>query len=675
MRTLLRCAVATTLLFAATSGLAQPTLTGVTPQTLVPGATTDVTVTGTNLVDPLQVWTSFPATIEVVPLAADAKDAAAPTSRTLKLTASADTLLSLGGLFVGTSAGATDVKVVIVDDLPNQRDGGSNHTFDAAQVIPARCSVEGVTDSTVSDFYRITLKKGQLLSVEVYASRIQSTVDPLLRLLDAAGSELAAADDDVGLGAEARLSWTALGDGDVVVEIRDSQYRAAGQYIMRIGDFPLITTPYPLGARIGATVAFDFAGPHDPVNNATAASRILHVANRIGKMPVVGQITASQAKAFSEVVVSPFPEFVESEPNGEMAEASSLVAPCAISGRFDSADDQDCYRFAALKGQVIRFEATSRSAGSPAMVFLRVTDAAGKSLKETAVNDQDEWSVDFTAPADGQYYLMASDLLHRGGSDFSYRVAAKLAGDFQLAIKHDATTKLQIASPQAAGFAVTVQCLRQGYTGPVQLELVAAGANASPLPFRIVNATIPAGAAEHRLLVETTSDAATRSHAIRIVGRATSETAGSNPSPFLPIHATHVASTQPTLRTLRPQTPYPHSSIDGLLAIGVVAPVEAFFELKPAAATVAFDLEKGEVQFDVTVTRKNKDYKEAVMVIVDDLPDGFTATVKPEKDVYHVTVKGPKDSAATFPAKLIGYGQFKGKGQIERPTVSVEVKR
>ena len=346
-----------------------------------------------------------------------------------------------------------------------------------------------------------------------------------------------------------------------------------------------------------------------------------------------------------------------------------------MNGRFDANDDKDCYRFVALKGQAIRFEAMSRSAGSPAMVFLRVYDAAGKTLKETAVNDQDEWSVDFAAPADGVYYLMAEDLLHRGGSDYSYRVAAKLAGDYELAIKHDAATKLQLLSPQNAAVAIPVQCIRQGFAGPVKLELVSVGGQQAPLPFRIVNDTIPAGAAEHRLLIETVAGAPNAMHAVRIVGHAVGTDPALRPTQTLPKDTPHFATTRTTLRTLRPQTPYPHSSIDGLLAIAVVDPAAPFFDLKPSAPTVAFDLEKAEVKFDLTVARTNAEYKEAVLVLVEQLPEGFTAEVKQEKDVYHITVKGPKESAATFPLQILGYGQFKGKGQLIKPAVTIEVKK
>ena len=144
MQTLLRCAVVGFLLMVASIVLAQPALKAITPRTIVPGAMTEVTITGTNLVDPLQVWTSFQATVEIVPVTGDATASA---SRTIKVTPAADSPLSLGAIFVGTPAGATDVQLLILDELPNERDSGENHSFESAQKIPDRCAVEGTTET------------------------------------------------------------------------------------------------------------------------------------------------------------------------------------------------------------------------------------------------------------------------------------------------------------------------------------------------------------------------------------------------------------------------------------------------------------------------------------------------------------------------------------------------
>ena len=49
--------------------LAQPALTSSTPAAVAPGKTIDLVLTGQKLDDPLQIWSSFPAKIELVPLA------------------------------------------------------------------------------------------------------------------------------------------------------------------------------------------------------------------------------------------------------------------------------------------------------------------------------------------------------------------------------------------------------------------------------------------------------------------------------------------------------------------------------------------------------------------------------------------------------------------------------
>lgn len=648
---------------------AEPTLSSVAPRTMVPGQTTEVTLSGKDLTDPLRIWTSFPATVEITPLASDAKTA---TSRVVKITPSGGLSTSIGAISVGTPAGPSGNQLMLVDTLAPQRDNGKNHDTETAQLLPGPCVVEGNTDSALSDYYRIAVKQGERLSAETLTARIRSGADPVLRLLTVDGHELTAADDDAGLGTAARFSWVADFDGEVLVEIRDSQYRAAGPYLLRLGDFPLINTPFPMGARVGATVAFELKNAEQDA----VANRILRV-TEAGRMFVSAAASGGSARAFAEAFASPFPEFIESEPNDDADNATPVVPPCALNGRFLEKNDRDCYRFVALEKQPLRFEAISRSVGSPAMVILQVMDAAGKKLAETAVNDQDEWSLEFTPPADGVYYLVAHDLLHRGGHPLTYRVLIKPDGDFSLAVKHDKATSLKFKSPKNGGFTVDLQCSRYRYTGPVQLELRPVGSTRQ-LPFRLVNDTIAAGATEHRLLITTTEGEAGDLTAFRIIGRAPLPTAIANSpdaSAPLPKHAAHVVSTVPSLRAFDPQSPYPTSTVDGLLTASVVAPTAPFFEIKPPSEPVVLDAESGQATFDIAVQRTNAEYKDAPLLVADGLPDGFSLSFKQEKDIFHGTLKGPKETQGTFDFSIFAYGVFKGNAQIAKPTITVQLNR
>jgi hypothetical protein len=72
---------------------------------------------------------------------------------------------------------------------------------------------------------------------------------------------LVLADDDPSFGADSRFSWVAPAEGEYVLELRDTQFRAGGRYRVRIGDFPLVSAAYPLGGRFGSTMRFRFSGP------------------------------------------------------------------------------------------------------------------------------------------------------------------------------------------------------------------------------------------------------------------------------------------------------------------------------------------------------------------------------------------------------------------------------
>src|SRR5262245_3687298 len=55
------------LLAASSNAFGQPGLATAVPGAAAPGKTTDITLTGSNLDQPLKVWSTFPATIEPVP--------------------------------------------------------------------------------------------------------------------------------------------------------------------------------------------------------------------------------------------------------------------------------------------------------------------------------------------------------------------------------------------------------------------------------------------------------------------------------------------------------------------------------------------------------------------------------------------------------------------------------
>ena len=491
--------------------------------------------------------------------------------------------------------------------------------------------------------------------MEVVTARMASTLDPVLRLLDASGKELLLVDDDTSFGADCRFSLTMPADGEYVLELRDNQFRAGGRYRLRAGDFPLVSSPYPLGGRFGSTMRFRFSGPQAD----TAAPVFLRLPDkgpgdngRGNRQLIAAKIPNGQSSGMATIVTSQLADIVEAEPNNDYKVATLTSLPCAVNGTFQEARDRDYYQFAATKGQAMQFRAMSRSLGSPSYLVLRVVNADGGQLAESPINDADETSVAFTFPADGMYGLLVEDLLGRGGPEYAYRVEIEPNEGFSLTLKQDKDTRTKHAVPPNQGaLACTVSVVRRGYDGPIQLAVDSPTAG-----FSLLTSVIPEKANELKvLIVSPPGQAPGALHVIRLVGTATIQG-----RPFQTI-----MSTSPALKARMPQLTFPPAWIDGLMTASTSAELPQFYNVTSAANPVKFPRSKGTIQFNLTLERKNAEFKDPIVLNIDGLPPGFSSSVKPDKDTYQVTINGPKEAAVgNHKLRVVAYGELKGSGQI-----------
>lgn len=635
---------------------AQPSLSHATPAAVQPGQAIEVTLHGGKLDDPLKVWSSFPAKIELLPGPKDAKDQA---NRKCKVTVEGNIPVGIGGLIVGSPAGVSDVLLVMVDDVPSVADNGANHSLAQAQAITVPGAIDGVADGATFDFYKFAGKKDQRLSVEVVGTRLSSALDSVIRLLKADGGELILADDDVSLGADSRLSLKLPADGEYVVEIHDNQYRAGGRYRLRIGDFPLVSVPYPLGGRLGSTAQFNFIGPASD----GAAPLLLRIPDEVatGRLAVAAKFPEGKSSGLATIVTTLLPEALEAEPNDANKVATPVTIPAAVNGSFQTKGDKDFFCFAALKDQSLSFRALAQSLGSPSLVFMRIYNEAGGQVAQTAVNDGAEWDLNYKFPANGMYCLSVEDLLHRGGPEHAYRVEIQPTGGYTLAVKNDKNTKLQFKSPANGGaFALVVTVGRQGYDGPIELSLEGAAPG-----YQLKTATIPKGAKEHRIILIVPEGAKPGDlHPIRLVGKAT---VGDRPY-------TAVVQTQATLKGKRPQLLFPPEWMNGLVSSVVGADSAHFFGAKVNTEMVAIKQAEGTGVFAFTLERTDKEFKAGVTVLFEQLPAGFSGAVKADKDTYNITLTGPKNAApGKHTIRLLSYGEHKGYGQVLVTEVPVEI--
>jgi len=626
----------------ARSAFGQPSLTGVTPQGLLPGQAVQVTVRGENLAPPIRLWAPGAIAIEEIKVAEDGK------SLTCRMTADAGSPIRVVGLLAANASGVSDPILMMVDDLGSVADNGSNHSITEAQSVTASTSVDGVFDGPESDFYLVRLNLGQRIAVEAVVQRLASSLDPILRLLDTHGNEIAIADDNLGVGADCRLTFQAHAEGEYLIELRDNRYRQGGKYRLRIGDFPVFTSPYPLGGRLGATTQFQFTG----CQSDEALSLIKRLPTNLveDRLAISVKRQDGVSSAMSQIAVSNLPERIEIEPNDQSEVATSVTVPCAVSGVLNSQKDVDYFEFALAKGQRIDCVGDSRRYGSPSLVFMQLFDAQGGSVAQTSVNDADDAQLSYTAPDNGIYQLAVRDLIYRGGESFAYRVAVRSGADYSLTLKHaDKTTCRYPVSRADRAIGLTVSVQRRGYSGPIRL--VTSEPNDA---FTLYNQNIPSGTNELRMFAVLAADTEEGEFwALRFVGIAQVDGR----------EVRRAVMTEATVRSTVPQLAYAYPWQDGLFTVGVTGAADPFFGMtcEPAEHIL---VRGGQLQIPLKLERKNEEFKGSVSVFAEQLPESCQAEIKSDKDIYTVTVSCREDAPENDASlRLVMIGEHSGRTQ------------
>ncbi len=164
-----------------------------------------------------------------------------------------------------------------VDTLPEQDQTESNNTLDTAVPVTPPVIINGTIASPEDvDIYSWKGRANETIAVEVYARRLHSPLDSLIRLIDANGVVLKWNDDDVireghlfkdeiGLlthHADSYLLATLPSDGRYYIHLTDAQGQGGPAYGYRLRispprpDFRLRMTPSSLGLRVGQATEF-----------------------------------------------------------------------------------------------------------------------------------------------------------------------------------------------------------------------------------------------------------------------------------------------------------------------------------------------------------------------------------------------------------------------------------
>ncbi len=627
---------------------AAPTIAMPFPMGLQAGTALEVTLTGTNLTDPVSLWTNIPGATVTIPT--DNNNGKEATKRACKIDVPKTTPIGFYGLRLATTRGLSNLRLFCVDDLPQILEVDTNHSKTTPQLVAVPSVVVGRTDVETSDYFKIRVTAGQRLSFEVLGHRLGSGIDPKISIIDPRnGRELAYADDSPGLQTDPRLTYTFKEAGEYLIEIRDTTYRGGADffYRLRIGDFPCATTPIPMAIKRGGKATVNFAGPQlagvVPVELAIPA-------NSLDPVVWVTPKTASGPLGWPvPLAVSELDEFIEQKPNDDPAKAHRLTVPCGVTGRFLEKGQNGHFVFAAKKGQRIIIDSQSLEWQSPTEVYLAIKDAKGAQV--AASNPTVAPRIDFAPTADGDYILVVEHLLRTAGPSESYHLTlTPYEPGFDLTIALDRWDVSQTGT-----ISIPVLAVRRDYPGPIEVSVtghagitgtltIPAGQPAQP--------TLPAG----QLILNVKADVPVGPQLVNVVGKATI-----NGKPF----ATTATLPVPIKAALGNMA-YPPRQFLPQLGLAITS--------KPPY-TLSLKVDAGEalrgVPATVTVSAvRDAGFMEEIVLAPGTLPPNVTAALKPiPKGMNEVKVTlNPAANAALGTSAFTVIGTAKAQGRDFRVT-------
>ena len=633
-----------------------PAITSTSPQAVLPGQSLPVKIRGGGLTGASQIWSSFPTEAT---LAADVPDNGKNAAEvTFAFKVPADAPVGVHGLRIANPTGISNLWLMMVDDLPSIAQVKPNATAATAQALTVPVGVDGNVDSLSRTYYKVTVTAGQTLSFEVVARRLGSALDPMLRVLDLQGKELAYSDDAPGLGGDSRLTYTFKTAGEYLVEVRDIRFQGGANftYRLRIGDFPCVTTPYPLGIKKGGPAQLAFAGSR--LEGAIPVTVNIANENPANWVNIGVKLPNGVASGFGSLSVGAGEESLEVEPNDEPAMATRVTLGASINGRFDKPGDVDRFIFTAKMGQHFLFSGVTRQQGSPSDLFIRVLKADGAQVAAADDSGANEGVVDFNAPADGDYTLVVEELVKRGGPDFAYRINVEsFQAGFDLAASTDT-----LNVPLQGTARVSVTAIRRGYDGPIELSLADA-------PAMVAGTGVVIGPGQTTAMLTVLNSGAApdgKIYQIKVLGKAK----------IGEVEFTSQATVSAAQRVAFAATPLPPQVVSTAVALGTNP--QPFFVLRTEPAEIVFGK-----NLSATVKIKSiraADFPEAITLAVEPaangLPAGITAAVKPiDKDKNEIEIVFTAAAAAplgSFSGVLIGTGK-KGNDTVVQAAPAIRL--
>lgn len=365
-------------------------LRSVAPTGVVRGGAATFTLEGARLAGATGVFFDDPAiTGRVLP----ATDAKKKDQIQVQATVGGEAEIGVHRLFVQTPWGATGAVPFAVGGWPEVKEVEPNDTPAAAQPLSLPATAVGTLEKPGDvDCYRFEARPGEELVFQVVGASIRSRLNAVLTLMDRTGHVLAEANAS-GSRPEPLLGYRFSAGGAHVIRVQDFENSGGADvyYRLNVGDFPVVTTVFPLGLRHGSSAGVKLAGFNLGPRRTIRVTAPAAPASWGQTMPLPGHWLA-----VPRLAVGQGPEFAAAPPGESPGRALRVAVPVTINGRISGqsgARAEDEFRFAAHRGRRLILEVAARRFGSPLDSLIEVLDTRGRPIERATIRPVAETSL------------------------------------------------------------------------------------------------------------------------------------------------------------------------------------------------------------------------------------------------------------------------------------------
>lgn len=455
---------------------AQPVITDINVRGLQIGASTVLTFSGRNLTKGTTAFFPFPVKQTTV-------QENGSSLLKVKIEVPPETDPGLYSVRVFNEQGLSEPILLGIDDLPHR-------TFSSqAQKLPVALSGKLVGAQILKTSF--DAKEGELVVLEIEATRLGSKLRPVMQVYDNRGKLVAFAQQNRTLEGDARCFFKAKKSGSFTIEFHDFLFRGAspGHFRLKVGNFQYADLCHPVGLAAGQK------GVVRMIKKGAESEFLQEFTPKQSGWHSVRPDQPLFSGRAPKILATSIKEFAESTQSNEPQKAGAV--PLGINGRLELDGEKDLFEIDVIPNSKLRFDLLGRRIGSAIDGKITLRNLKGQVLAQNddRKGDQDAL-LNFNVPNIKKLIVEIADISGRGSKSHVYRLEIKKQNPPNVTVSLDRNT-FNISDKGTTYVPVTV--VRSNYSGPVELVF-----NGLSTDYQVTGNTIQPGSDKGLLTISST---------------------------------------------------------------------------------------------------------------------------------------------------------------------------